>query len=413
VLRGLACLRVVTDLKNPPARLLDQARVRDGAFDIGMFRSYWERAAKLTGEKIADLTVRPMPSADPPTDAPPAGAPAATAPSAAAGTIPLTGRPPTRPAVITPPGCVELIAGHWSRPTSWPSPPAGPRTRTRRSPMPVVQPTCLRDDLGRDHPIAPGFGHNPGVGVDHRPRRGDLAVGEPIGDVADAVARLRRAGVTTAFATNNSAPTTQDLLDRLDRVGILAASEDLASSAAAAASLLQPGDTAFVLAEGGVLEALAARGVKVGGEGPVDAVVVGWTHSFEFRPAGQDGRRRPAERATDRYQRRPHPPDSRRPGSRGWGAAGGGGDRLGGHPADAGKPHRPMADHIRRNSTSGSVAGRPWPSGDQPRTDGRLAEQLGIPFALVDSGVTKPGTEVDGVAVSVRTADFVTLVEPP
>ena len=76
--------------------------------------------------------------------------------------------------------------------------------------------------------------------------------GEPIGDVADAVARLRRAGVTTAFATNNSAPTTQDLLDRLDRVGILAASEDLASSAAAAASLLQPGDTAFVLAEGGV-----------------------------------------------------------------------------------------------------------------------------------------------------------------
>jgi stearoyl-CoA desaturase (delta-9 desaturase) len=91
VLRGLACLRVVTDLKNPPARLLDQARVRDGAFDIGMFRSYWERAAKLTGEKIADLTVRPMPSADPPTDAPPAGAPAATAPSAAAGDDPVDG----------------------------------------------------------------------------------------------------------------------------------------------------------------------------------------------------------------------------------------------------------------------------------------------------------------------------------
>jgi hypothetical protein len=36
--------------------------VRDGAFDIGMFRSYWERAAKLTGDRIADLTVRPIPS---------------------------------------------------------------------------------------------------------------------------------------------------------------------------------------------------------------------------------------------------------------------------------------------------------------------------------------------------------------
>jgi len=41
--------------------LLDQARVRDGAFDIGMFRSYWERAAKVTGERIADLTTRPVP----------------------------------------------------------------------------------------------------------------------------------------------------------------------------------------------------------------------------------------------------------------------------------------------------------------------------------------------------------------
>jgi stearoyl-CoA desaturase (delta-9 desaturase) len=60
VLKGLAAIHVVRDLKNPPSRLLDQARVRDGAFDIGMFRSYWERAAKMTGERIADLSARPM-----------------------------------------------------------------------------------------------------------------------------------------------------------------------------------------------------------------------------------------------------------------------------------------------------------------------------------------------------------------
>jgi stearoyl-CoA desaturase (delta-9 desaturase) len=60
VLKGLSALHVVRDLKNPPARLLDQARVSDGAFDIGMFRSYWERAAKITGERIADLSARPM-----------------------------------------------------------------------------------------------------------------------------------------------------------------------------------------------------------------------------------------------------------------------------------------------------------------------------------------------------------------
>jgi stearoyl-CoA desaturase (Delta-9 desaturase) len=52
-------VRVVRDLKDPPRRLLDQARVRDGAFDIGMFRSYWERAAKVAGERIADLSARP------------------------------------------------------------------------------------------------------------------------------------------------------------------------------------------------------------------------------------------------------------------------------------------------------------------------------------------------------------------
>ena len=59
-LKGLAVLHVVRDLKRPPSRLLDQARVRDGAFDIGMFRSYWERAARVTGERIADLSARPV-----------------------------------------------------------------------------------------------------------------------------------------------------------------------------------------------------------------------------------------------------------------------------------------------------------------------------------------------------------------
>jgi stearoyl-CoA desaturase (Delta-9 desaturase) len=64
-LRVMAALHLVRDLKDPPARLLDQARVRDGAFDIGMFRSYWERAARVTGERIADLSARPVaPSAE-------------------------------------------------------------------------------------------------------------------------------------------------------------------------------------------------------------------------------------------------------------------------------------------------------------------------------------------------------------
>jgi stearoyl-CoA desaturase (delta-9 desaturase) len=55
-LRGLAALRIVRDLKDPPARLLEQARVGDGAFDIGMFRAYWERAAKVAGGRMAEMT---------------------------------------------------------------------------------------------------------------------------------------------------------------------------------------------------------------------------------------------------------------------------------------------------------------------------------------------------------------------
>ena len=66
MLRGLAAVHLVRDLKRPPARLLDQARVRDGAFDIGMFRSYFERAAKLTGEHITDMVARPLPAGDAP-----------------------------------------------------------------------------------------------------------------------------------------------------------------------------------------------------------------------------------------------------------------------------------------------------------------------------------------------------------
>ncbi len=59
-LRGLAALRIVSDLKDPPPRLLQQARVRDGAFDIGMFRSYFERAATVAGARIADLRAQPI-----------------------------------------------------------------------------------------------------------------------------------------------------------------------------------------------------------------------------------------------------------------------------------------------------------------------------------------------------------------
>ncbi len=76
----------------------------------------------------------------------------------------------------------------------------------------------------------------------------------------------------------------------------------------------------------------------------------------------------------------------------------------------AGKPHGAMAALMRdRYHFSDGEAGVVM-VGDQPRTDGRLAERLGIPFGLVDSGVTRPGSDDSGVPVTFRAADLVSMV---
>jgi stearoyl-CoA desaturase (delta-9 desaturase) len=64
VLRALAALHIVSDVKRPPSRLLTQSRVGDGAFDIGMFRSYWERAARLAGSATNGVGARRASSSD-------------------------------------------------------------------------------------------------------------------------------------------------------------------------------------------------------------------------------------------------------------------------------------------------------------------------------------------------------------
>ncbi len=110
--------------------------------------------------------------------------------------------------------------------------------------------------------------------------------GRPIPGADEAVARLRGAGVRVLFATNNSSPTRAELKRRLDHCGIGASDDDLLRSADVAAGLLQPGTTAVVLGDDGIIEALGARGVRVVPEGPADAVVVGWTRELHVRRSG-------------------------------------------------------------------------------------------------------------------------------
>jgi HAD superfamily hydrolase (TIGR01450 family) len=233
--------------------------------------------------------------------------------------------------------------------------------------------------------------------------------GEPIGDVSGAVADLEAAGITVVFVTNNSAPTIAEQLQRIERVGIRVGRDQLVSSSQAAASLLQPGQSVSVLGEQGLVDALEARGVEVRPRGG-DAGVVGWSRSFDFdRLAAVATTARDSGVLIGTNEDPTHPtPDGLLPGA---------GSLLaavtiasGVTPQVAGKPHRPIVDLLRRQFGVGPDGPPTLVVGDQPGTDGRLAAGLGMPFALVDSGVTRPETEVREVPVAARAPDFVQLV---
>jgi HAD superfamily hydrolase (TIGR01450 family) len=236
--------------------------------------------------------------------------------------------------------------------------------------------------------------------------------GQPIGDVAGAVDALREEGRRVVFATNNSAPTTAELVDRLAGCGVQASPEDLASSAGAAASLLDAGQSVRVLAEGGVLEALAARGVKSvsGDAGDAVAAVVGWTRSFDFDVLAATATvARRSGRLIGTNEDPVHPtPDGLVPGSGALLAAVA--TASGVDPTIAGKPHEPMAALMREAFGFATGDRSVVMVGDQPLTDGKLAQRLEIAFGLVDSGVTPAGASHFDTPVAVRAPDFVTLV---
>ena len=237
--------------------------------------------------------------------------------------------------------------------------------------------------------------------------------GEPIGPVDRAVGALRAHGIRVVFATNNSAPTTDELLGRLDRIGIGASPDDLATSAAAVASLLEPGQRVRVLAEGGVLESLALRGVEAVApmaNGPTEGAVVGWSRSFDFASlAATATAARDSGRLLATNEDPTHPtPDGLMPGSGALLAAVA--TASGVIPEIAGKPHAAMARLMQERFAFAAGDRSVVMIGDQPRTDGRLAERLGISFGLVDSGVTAPGAETFDLPVDLRAPDFVSLV---
>jgi HAD superfamily hydrolase (TIGR01450 family) len=216
--------------------------------------------------------------------------------------------------------------------------------------------------------------------------------GEPIEGVDVAVQELRDAGIRVLFATNNSAPTRAELHARMKNCGITTSDEDLLSSADVAAEMLPAGSTAFVLADGGVEEALHNHGVTIITPGTsagsatttkADAVVVGWTRSFTFDSVAEAATRvRDGARLIGTNEDPTHPtPHGLLPGAGALLAAVSTAAET--TPEVAGKPHLPTAEAIKARAQDLSIM-----VGDRPSTDGALAQQLGIPFALVLSGVT-------------------------
>ena len=359
-----------------------------------MFRSYWERAAKVTGERIADLSARPLPPSPEvaevvPTDdrgRPPPVPPTPTGPeeqlSALAGLI-------TRALE----SADQLAAATRRRKgTKVASEPDATETRTGMSPAPAEVAEASGVDRGpRRRAVAGRRAHR----RRGRRRSADLrAAGTPGG------LRHQQLGAHHRRARGPARPHRHR--GRRRRPGHVGPGGRLAARAG------HPGPRPGRGRHASRPWSNAASRSPT--RGRRDAAVVGWSRDFDFA-AWPPCPPWPARRAGS------SPPTPTRPTRRPEGLLPGSGALLaavatasGVEPVVAGKPNPPMVDYLREPRPRRRRATRAVMVGDQPGTDGVLAERLGIPFVLVDSGVTAPGTPVDACPVALRAADFVSVV---
>ena len=227
--------------------------------------------------------------------------------------------------------------------------------------------------------------------------------------VPEAIGRLRSAGHRLLFLTNNSSRKVGDLVQKFDGMGIPVEADEIVTSAQAAATMLEPGTVALVCAGDGVREALDARGVKMVDEGEADAVVVGFHKEFDYgRLNAAYQALRGGARLIGTNDDTTYPtPDGPIPGGGALLAAVAAAGGV--EPQVAGKPYQPMADAVRERL--GGDADEGMVVGDRPDTDGLIAKRLGLPFALVFTGVTsEDDMPVDPEPVTTA-PDLATLVD--
>lgn len=227
---------------------------------------------------------------------------------------------------------------------------------------------------------------------------------QAIPGAAEAIASIRSTGRRVVFVTNNSVATEAVLVDALGAIDV-PAEGDVVSSAMAAAGLLEEGARVLVAGESGILEAVERRGCTAvpndGSRAPedVDAVLVGLHRDFDY---GRLARASTAVREGARFIATND--DATFPTPTGLDPGGGSivaavATAAGVDPVIAGKPHPPMADIIAEMlGTVGSAPPDLLMVGDRPSTDGRFAETLGCPYALVRTGVVVPGASPGGEA---------------
>jgi glycerol-1-phosphatase len=213
---------------------------------------------------------------------------------------------------------------------------------------------------------------------------------DPIPGAAEAVAALRTAGKRVAFLTNNSSRTPAQVAERLASVGVVAASEEVVTSALTTATVLADRGvrSAFVVGEEGLLDALAEVGIRIRQDpgGVPDVVVVGFDRGADYTKLKDAsvlvGRGVPlvASNADGSYPA---------PGGESWPGAGAllavietttgvRGEVLG-------KPEPPLFE--RALAPSGGK--RPLVVGDRLDTDIAGANRLGWDSALVLTGATR------------------------
>jgi NagD protein len=108
--------------------------------------------------------------------------------------------------------------------------------------------------------------------------------GQLIDGAADFIAQLQAAQTPFAFLTNNSQRTRRDVCTRLARMGIDVEEKHVFTCAMATARFLAqqlPEGTAYVIGEGGLLQALHANGYSIVDHDP-HYVVVGEGRAFTF-----------------------------------------------------------------------------------------------------------------------------------